>query len=54
MPSTPQNKGITITATAWHKQVLNMEINKDNKPLDNAVKNDEPKMFNPANRKQIE
>ena len=53
-PSSLRNMGRIRTRTSWYTSVLRKDIAADAGPLLSAVKNDEAKMQNPENRKEIE
>ena len=52
IPSICQNKGKIKIAATWKTRVLKNEINAETSPSFSAVKNDEPKIENPASKKQ--
>ncbi len=52
MPSNPRMSGRSKTAKTWKNNVLKNEISAEVRPSPRAVKKDELKMANPANRKE--
>lgn len=52
IPSTFQNIGKIKTADIWNINVLIKDIVAEISPLFSAVKKDEPKIANPANKKE--
>ena len=50
----PNSNGKIKTAATWKTKVLKNEIIAEIGPLFNAVKKDEPKMANPANKNEKE
>ena len=54
IPSTSNNSGSNKTAATWHKKVRKKEMSSDNVPLDNAVKNEDAKIFSPVSKKHRE
>ena len=53
-PSSPISRGKSSTAAIWNTSARRNEISADTAPLFRAVKNAEPKMPPPANRKDSE
>ena len=53
-PLIPNRYGSTSTATIWKAKVLKNAMQAEIRPLFNAVKNADPKMENPFNRKARE
>ena len=51
IPSSSNTSGNSITAAIWKTSVLKNDMSAEIRPLLSAVKNDEPKMANPAKRK---
>ena len=51
-PSSFRKIGRIITAKTWKRSVLKNDIIAETNPSLSAVKNDEPNMLNPANRKE--
>lgn len=54
IPSTCQSNGKVSTAAIWNTRVLIKEMAAEISPLFRAVKNDEPKIANPENKKEKE
>ena len=54
IPSSLNNSGRHSTAITWKTSVLRKAINAETNPSFKAVKNDDPKMENPENKKQQE
>ncbi len=54
MPSRPQISGRSRTAEIWKTRVRRKEIRAEVRPSPSAVKKAEPKMANPAKRKEKE
>ena len=52
IPSTSKKRGNMSTAPTWNTNVLKKEIIAEISPLFSAVKNDEPKMLKPLNKKE--
>ena len=50
MPSTPRSRGRRMTEDVWNTSVRKNEMAAEISPLPSAVKNDEAKMLNPANK----
>ena len=51
IPSSPHTSGNNITAAIWKTSVLKNEMTAETSPLLSAVKNDEPNIASPENRK---
>lgn len=52
MPSTPKKTGRSSTEAVWKISVRINEMAAETAPLLSAVKKEEPKMLNPASRKE--
>ena len=52
IPSTSNRSGKMTTADIWNTNVLKKEMSADTSPLFSAVKNEEPNIAIPANRKE--
>ena len=51
IPSSPHTSGNNITAAIWKTSVLKNEMMAETSPLLSAVKNDEPNIASPENKK---
>ena len=53
IPFSLKNIGKMVTAKTWKSSVLKNEISAETKPLFNAVKKPEPKIFTPKTKKEM-